>query len=129
MSEQDFNKIFAKNLNKILSDRDVSQVELAKAIGVSGPAVNTWCRGLKTPRMDKVDAICNYFHIRRSDLISENPDEAETAYFLDKETADLVQFLHDSPEYKVLFDASRKVKKEDIDFVKRMIDKFGDDND
>ena len=128
MSEQDFNKIFARNLNKLLSERDVSQVELAKIVGVSGPAVNTWCRGLKTPRMDKVDAICEYFNIRRADLISEHPDEEKTAYYLDKETADLVQFMHDAPEYKVLFDASRRVKKEDIEFVMRLIDKFGDDN-
>ena len=34
------------------------------------------------------------------------------------------------PEYKVLFDASRKVKKEDIEFVKEMIDRVrGDSND
>ena len=48
----------------------------------------------------------------------------------DKEAKEAAQFLYENPDYKVLFDASRKVKKEDIDFVKQMIDRMtsrGDD--
>ena len=37
---------------------------------------------------------------------------------------DRAEFLHKNPDYKVLFDASRKVKKEDIEFVKQMLDRF-----
>ena len=38
--------------------------------------------------------------------------------------------MHKNPEYKVLFDASSKVKKEDIEFVKKMIDRVrGSDED
>ena len=36
----------------------------------------------------------------------------------------MAQFLYENPDYKVLFDASRKVKKEDIEFVKQMIDRM-----
>ena len=42
----------------------------------------------------------------------------------------MAEFLFKNPEYKVLFDASRKVKPEDIDFVKRMMDRMrGSDKD
>ena len=41
----------------------------------------------------------------------------------------MAQFLFDNPDYKVLFDASRKVKKEDIEKVKRMIDLMNGDSD
>ena len=37
---------------------------------------------------------------------------------------ELAEFMFKNPEYKVLFDASRKVKKEDIGFVKEMIDRM-----
>lgn len=37
----------------------------------------------------------------------------------------MAEFLYRNPDYKVLFDASRKVKPEDIDFVKQMIDRMG----
>lgn len=48
----------------------------------------------------------------------------EQPYYLNDDARDLAQFLFDNPEYKVLFDASRKVKKEDIEFIKQMIDKI-----
>lgn len=41
----------------------------------------------------------------------------------------MAQFLYENPDYKVLFDASRKVKKEDIQFVKEMIDRMSNKND
>lgn len=46
-------------------------------------------------------------------------------YYYDKDTRDLADFLHKNPDYKVLFDASRKVKPEDIEFVKTMIERMG----
>lgn len=67
MSEKDFNEIFAKNLQFYIEQKGVSQNELAKYLDVSPTSVNNWCRGLKTPRMDKVDKICTYFHIKRSE--------------------------------------------------------------
>ena len=46
------------------------------------------------------------------------------SYYLNDEARDMAEFLFKNPEYKVLFDASRKVKPEDIDFVKRMMDRM-----
>lgn len=34
-----------------------------------------------------------------------------------------------NPKYKVLFDASRKVKPDDIEFVKQLIDRMGGNDD
>ena len=125
MSEQEFNIIFSKNLRYYLDINDKTQADLAKYLGVSTAAVNTWCKGLKNPRMDKVDAICTYFNIKRSDLMEDKSDaERSESYYLNEDAKDMAQFLYDNPEYKVLFDATRKVKKEDIDFVKQMLDRF-----
>ena len=71
MSEQEFNILFSKNLNYYLKREGKSQLDLAKHLGVSTSAVSAWCRGLKTPRMDKVDAMCEYFGIKRSDLMED----------------------------------------------------------
>ena len=73
--------------------------------------------------MDKIQMLADYFHIEKSDLLEEK-SEPPTSYYLDDEAKDMAQFLYDNPEYKVLFDASRKVKKEDIEFVKQMLDRF-----
>ncbi len=72
MSENEFNQIFAANLRRFLNSNDMSQVELAKRLGVGTTSVYNWCNGVKTPRMDKVDAMCKIFSCRRSDLIIEH---------------------------------------------------------
>lgn len=117
MSEKEFNKIFGKNLQFYLESKQISQTELANYLEVSPTSVNNWCRGLKTPRMDKVDKICNFFHINRSDLLNEHNDEQSQGYYLDQETADFAQELKDRPELKMLFSASRKATKEDIEMT------------
>lgn len=128
MSEQEFNAIFSKRLRYYLNKFDMTQLELAKRLGVGTTSVYNWCNGIKTPRMDKVDAMCTIFNCKRSDLISEKEENEETYYF-NEDARELAEFMFKNPEYKVLFDASRKVKKEDIAFVKQMIDRMRGDSD
>lgn len=123
MSESEFNKIFSTNLNNQLYNHNITQAQLAKVLGVSTSTVSYWCQGIKTPRMDKVDAICSYFNITRSDLM-EDPKNRQESYYINNDAKELAQFLYDNPEYKVLFDATKNVKKEDIEFVKQMLDRF-----
>lgn len=55
--------------------------------------------------------------------------EQEQHYYLDDEAREMAEFMLNNPDYKVLFDASRKVKKEDIEFVRQMIERMaGGDN-
>ncbi len=124
MPESEINRIIAKNINRFLNARNKTQVDLAEYMGVSQATVSNWCKGIKTPRMDKIDKICEFFNCKRSDLMEEKDLSDEQSYYLNEDARDMAQFLFDNPDYKVLFDASRKVKKEDIDFVKQMLDRF-----
>ena len=72
--------IFAKNLRYYLNASGKTQKEVAKAIGVSAPTFHEWCAAKKTPRMDKVERLANYFGILKSDLIEDKqkqPAESE----------------------------------------------------
>ena len=71
MPEQEFNVVFSKRLRHYLQKYEMTQVELARKLGVGTTSVYNWCNGLKTPRMDKVDIMCDLFHCKRSDLIEE----------------------------------------------------------
>lgn len=130
MSEQDINRLIAKKLSYYMNINDKSQQDLADYIGVTQATVSNWCKGLKMPRMDKIDKICSFFNISRSDLMGETDTAAsEPDYFYDEAARDLAQFMYENPEYKVLFDTTRKVKREDIEFVKQMVDRVrGEDN-
>lgn len=111
MSEQDFNLLFSKNLNYFLSKNNITQLDLANHLGVSTSAVSAWCRGIKIPRMDKVDAICKYFGIKRSDLMEDKSDmQDKVSYYLNDETAKVAQEIFEKD--KVLFDVYRSSDKE-----------------
>lgn len=71
MSDEQQKIIFSKNLNKYLAVSGKSQKEVASAIGVIPSTFNTWCQGIALPRMGKVQALADYFHIKKSDLIDE----------------------------------------------------------
>lgn len=121
--------VFQKNLLKHLHLSNKTQKEVADAIHVSPQTFNTWCQGIAVPRMEKLQLLADYFHISKSDLIEENSTNSNTTdtYYLNDDARELAQFMFENPEYKVLFDASRKVKKEDIAFVKQMIDRIRGD--
>lgn len=75
-------KIFSENLKHLLDDRDVTQLELSKYMGVSNTTVYNYVNGLNMPRMDKIDKICEFFNISRSSLISDN-DLNKMAHMID----------------------------------------------
>ena len=78
MSELEFNAIFSKCLKYYLSKYDMTQSELAKRLGVSTQSVTNWCKGDKSPRMDKVDAMCEIFHCKRSDLMEDKTNNQDS---------------------------------------------------
>lgn len=61
MSEKELNSIIAKNISKYLEIQSKTQSDLAEYIGVSQATVSNWCKGIKMPRMAKIDMICNFF--------------------------------------------------------------------
>lgn len=128
MADEEYKKIFSKNLRYYMHINRKSQIDLINDLGFNKSAVSTWCNGTRLPRMDKVEQLARYFNCNRSDLIEDKSDsqKAEPNYYLDPETKEMADFLHKNPDYKVLFDASRNVKPEDIEFVKKMIEKFSE---
>lgn len=124
MGEQEFNNLFARNLTYFMNLNNKTQSDISKDLQLSKATVSSWCNATRIPRMDKVDMLCDYFNIRRSDLMEDKSEEQKSSYYLNEESREAAQFLYENPDYKVLFDATRKVKPEDIDFVRKMIDKM-----
>lgn len=76
--ENSVNLTIAKNLNKYLDFNHMSQADLARIMNVSTATTSNWCKGIKLPRMDKIDKICSIFGISRSDLMDKK-NETSTA--------------------------------------------------
>ena len=118
-------EIMAKNIQYYMDKYGKSRQDMCDALGVKYTTFTDWVKGNSYPRIDKIELMANYFGITKADLVEDHSDNQDTEqYYLDPDARDMAQFLFENPEYKVLFDASRKVKKEDIEFVKQMIDRI-----
>ena len=74
------------------------------------------------PNASKLQKMAEYFNVTPGYILTGETTEAE--YYMNPDARELAQFLFEHPDYKVLFDASRKVKKEDLMIVKEIIDRF-----
>lgn len=69
INAKDYAKIVAKNLRRIANEKNISQVDIAKALNVSKSSVSLWFNGKSTPRMDKIDALCALMSVDRADIM------------------------------------------------------------
>lgn len=120
MSQNDFQKIFAKNLKTYMELNNINNVELSKKLNVSESTVGKWLLQKSIPRMGIIEKLSIIFNIEKSDLI-EDKTSINNGYYHDKEVAEIAEQLRTNPEGRILFDASRDLSKEDIDIVLNLI--------
>ena len=121
-NKNDVQRIFTKNLNSLLNSHNKTQLELANFLGVSNTSVNKWTRGYNTPRMDKIDLICSFFHIRREDLLTDT--SKEQTYYTNPETAKVAQEIFDNSDLRILFDAAKDSTPEQLKLAAEMLRQF-----
>lgn len=128
MAEDEYKKIFSENLRYYMDLKGKNQIDLMYDLDLSSSTVSNWCTGLKLPRMGKIQMLADYLGIRKSDLIEKRTDDTDS-YYLNPEAQEMAQFLFENPEYKVLFDASRKVKPEDLKKAVTALGLFSEEDD
>lgn len=69
------NDIFVRQLRYYLNLRNKSQSDLAKYIGVSNGTITNYVNGTNMPRMDRIDKICEFLLINRSDLLEDHNND------------------------------------------------------
>ena len=108
---------------QLMKKHGVKASTICKETGISSSTITDWKKGRYTPKQDKLQKIADYFGVSLEYLMNGETEDAEP-YYINDDARELAQFLFENPDYKVLFDASRTIKKEDIQFVKDMIDKL-----
>ena len=78
MKDYEINNIIENKISSFLDRYGKTQNYLAEYMGVSQATVSNWCKGVKLPRMDKIDRICDFFNVSRTQLM-ENPTEQKNS--------------------------------------------------
>lgn len=112
----DYKKVFAKNLSNLLARNQKTQADLVADLRLNKSTVSTWVNGTKMPRMNKIEQLANYFGVEKSDLIEDKSDTNDS-YYIDPEVAEYAEIVKSNPDLRLLFDASKDMSKDDIDFV------------
>ena len=71
MTDEMQRKIFARNLNRYISNSGKSQKEIAKTLEFNYKTFCGWCNEISMPSMGKVQKIADYFGIGKSDLLDD----------------------------------------------------------
>ena len=96
----------------------ISQME--KEAGIGRGAYRHWDN--RVPSAQTVTKLAHYFGVSEKFILTGEDDHE--SYYLNDEVAAIAQTVYERPEMKMLFDASRDVSKEDIEFVIQMVEKM-----
>lgn len=102
-------KIFADNLNRLLTEHGESQVDIARLLNVSKSTVSAYCKGTQMPRMDKIEILSQHFNVLKSELL-----EDKTAAPEETEEQQLLEYYRNREDMRMLFKLAKGATAEDI---------------
>ena len=111
-----------ERIEELRNSRGISQGKLEKELGFSNGSISKWKNS--TPNPERLKKLADYFGVSVEYIMTGEDSNPEAPYYLNDDAREMAQFMFENPEYKVLFDASRKVSKDDINVVKTLLDKF-----
>ena len=121
-TEDDIKRLFSHRLSSLMSERNINQREIAQVVGVSESTVGKWLLLKAIPRMGVIQKLADYFNVGKSYFLEAESEQP--GYYTDPEVAEYAEELRTNPKYRLLFDASKDLSKEDIDFVVNMIEQL-----
>lgn len=110
-------EIFVRNLRYFMEARGISQADICRELEVSSATASDWCTGKKYPRVDAMQRLADLLGVTFSTLTTEAGME-------DYEDQQRLEALHQNPRLGMLFDRSRKMSKDDVDFMLQMADRI-----
>lgn len=109
--------IIASNLKKLLKDRGVSRDKVARDLNIGYSTLSNWLLGYNAPKMDKVQALAEYFGVDYTNIISNTSSNVDS-FSLDKkslenekdrELMELIKSLNDK-EKDILINVAKWLK-------------------
>jgi len=83
MASSEGKEIMGRNIKRFIKQREITAARLAEIVGVSTATISDWSNAKTYPRIDKIEAMAEYFGISKSDLV-EDPDNVSNAVVTDE---------------------------------------------
>lgn len=110
--EDQYKRIFSKNLLYFMTIQGKTQTDLIRDLGVDKSTVSTWVNGTRLPRMSKIDLLAHYLGITRSDLVEDHAVHDQREPELSDLEKDIIRaFRRSSDDIRIAVCAVLGVKK------------------
>ena len=113
---------------KLRDEKGVTDYQVAKEIGIPRSTFSGWKNGVYKPKRDKLQKIADYFNVSAEYMLTgkDTPKESTegTTYYFNDETAQKAQELFDNPNMRILFDAARDSKPEDLQMAAELLERL-----
>jgi len=104
---------------ELLRKKGVKSSDVTKATKIPASTFTDWKYGRSNPGAGKLQKIADYFGVSIDYLMTGK--EKEDGYYANPETAKIAQEIFENKELRLLFDASRNAKPEDLKLAHDML--------
>ena len=122
MSEKELTELIEKIKLRRL-ELGLSYQELSDLTGINKSTLQRYETGfIKKVPINQVQIIAKALNVTPGYLMGWENNKENQTYYLNPEAAKMAQEIYDNPQYKVLFDDTKKLKPESIKEVMKFID-------
>lgn len=107
--------------SKLLHEYGVTAYKISKETGISQSTLSDWKSGKITPKADKLQIIADYFNVSLEYLMTGEEKAGGETYYINEDTREIAQKVFESKELRLLFDAAKDAKPEDIETTYNML--------
>lgn len=123
---------FIEKLDQLLKDNKINKNILSRETGIPYTTIDSFYKkGADNIKLSNLKKIADYFNVSLDYLVDDNnkveyiySDQKNNNYYISEDTAEYAQEIASNKELRMLFDASRNVSKEDLEFVVEMVKKL-----
>lgn len=109
---------FGEVLRELRKKKGLTQEQLGKKLGVSKAMINHYESGKRSPSYVMEEAIADFFSVSIDTLRARDIDHH---YYTNPETAEKAQELFENRDMRLLFDAAKDSRPEDLQMAAEML--------
>lgn len=102
----------------LMKQRGLRIIDVQRGTGIPYSTFTDWKAGRYTPKADKMNKIAAFFGVSVEYLVTGKDIEKESTegnkYYFSDSTAQVAQVLYENKDMRILFDAARDSKPEDL---------------
>lgn len=108
-------KLSVQKLNDYKKSKNLTNKRIAELTNISIATIDRLFSGANTnPNINLLKSLAIIFDCTIDDFMEYDSNSPLANYYEDKQTAKLAQELHDNPNYRMLFDATKDLSPDDL---------------